>query len=197
MKKLVTMCSFGKCNITLVTMLLFALSTSTAVEADMIYGIPTYTIPTQTWSMSAFDTADMYFGLSVQGDSFQNLFGTGRIDLFSVNTVESRNRFEFGFIVPITLQLPDSSWSSSFDNSNGNLTIMGDIPSSGGFNIEFTFDPTGIIFGRTDFNYYGPITGGTFTDVDTLTVVPVPSAIILGSLGLTFSGWLLHKRRML
>lgn len=28
-------------------------------------------------------------------------------------------------------------------------------------------------------------------------VVPVPSAVILGSLGLTFSGLLLHKRKML
>lgn len=38
------------------------------------------------------------------------------------------------------------------------------------------------------------------TDVDYAKLhidpVPVPSAIILGSLGLTFSGWLLHKRRM-
>ncbi len=30
-----------------------------------------------------------------------------------------------------------------------------------------------------------------------LVSIPVPSAVILGSLGLTFSGWLLHKRRML
>lgn len=36
-------------------------------------------------------------------------------------------------------------------------------------------------------------------DIDTtqLTLTPVPSAVILGSLGLTFSGWLLRKRRML
>ena len=29
------------------------------------------------------------------------------------------------------------------------------------------------------------------------SVVPVPSAVILGSLGLTFSGWLLKRKRMM
>ena len=31
----------------------------------------------------------------------------------------------------------------------------------------------------------------------TIETVPVPAAVILGSIGLSFSGWLLHKRRML
>jgi len=65
------------------------------------------------------------------------------------------------------------------------------------------------------FNYpYGTITGsGTLTgmlasgelinnDFSTIgnariVLTPVPSAVILGSLGLTFSGWLLRRRRML
>jgi hypothetical protein len=42
---------------------------------------------------------------------------------------------------------------------------------------------------------------GLYGEVDVsttqLTFTPVPSAVILGSLGLTFSGWLLRKRRML
>ena len=41
----------------------------------------------------------------------------------------------------------------------------------------------------------GP-TGLLVTDL-TAEVVPVPSAVILGSLGLTFSGWLLKRKRML
>lgn len=49
------------------------------------------------------------------------------------------------------------------------------------------------------FDYYAmsvdPYTHHTFTL--TGNPVPVPSAVILGSLGLTFSGWLLRRRRML
>jgi hypothetical protein len=37
----------------------------------------------------------------------------------------------------------------------------------------------------------------TYQNVVLHEVVPIPSAVILGSLGLTFSGWLLHKRKML
>jgi hypothetical protein len=44
-------------------------------------------------------------------------------------------------------------------------------------------------------NYGGP-TGLLVTDL-TVEVVPVPSAVILGSFGLTFSGWMLKKRRKL
>lgn len=37
--------------------------------------------------------------------------------------------------------------------------------------------------------------GGVDTSMTQLTFVPVPGAVILGSIGLTFSGWLLRKRR--
>jgi hypothetical protein len=33
-------------------------------------------------------------------------------------------------------------------------------------------------------------------DVELSTVVPLPSTVILGTLGLTFSGWLLKRKRM-
>jgi len=193
MKKSITMCSSGKCYITLVTMLLLALSTSTAVEAGMNYTRPYHS--GDTWLMDA-DDGDMLFGLSVQGDLSQNLSGTGTISLYTLNLFETRSLFEFGFINPTTLSLPDSTWSSFYNSSNGNLTIDGDISTSG-YNINFTFDPTNVVFGRTDFNYYGPITSGTLPDVDTLTVVPVPSAVLLGSIGMAFASYKLRKRKEL
>jgi len=39
--------------------------------------------------------------------------------------------------------------------------------------------------------YYNPPTATI------LAIVPVPPAIILGSIGLTFTGWLLKRRKML
>ena len=39
-------------------------------------------------------------------------------------------------------------------------------------------------------------TGRTFVSIDNVEIVPVPSAVILGSLGLTFSGWMLKRKRM-
>lgn len=181
-----------KLYLTIVAGLLITVCFGGTADADTNYGRPSYTSP--TWSMSAMDDA-MYYGLSVEGDSSQNLSGTGTLSLFSL-TMETKNQFEFGFINPTTLTLPDT-WNSSYNSSNGNLTIYGDILNGGGENINFTFDPTNVVFGRTDFYYQGTETSGILQDVDTLTVTPVPSAIILGSLGLTFSGWLLHKRKIL
>jgi len=178
-----------KVYLTIAAGLLITVCFGGTTEADIIYERPSHT--GSTWKMSAMDD-DMYFGLLVEGDSDQNFFGTGRLDLFSVS-LSIKNQFEFGFINPTTLTLPDT-WSSSYNNSNGNLTIFGELL-PGGYNIDFTFDPTNVAFGRTDFNYDGLVTSGTLPDVDTLTVVPVPSAIILGSLGLTFSGWLLHRKK--
>jgi len=80
MKKLITICSFEKCNIILTTMLLFVLSTSSTVQADMIYYRPNYS--NQTWSMGAEeDNNGFYFGLDLQGDQDQNFFGNGKIAL--------------------------------------------------------------------------------------------------------------------
>ncbi len=181
-----------KAYLTIAAGLIITVCFGGTAEADIIYARPFYDNINQRWSMCAQDT-DMYFGLLVEGDSFQNFSGEGILELFSCSE-SIKSQFEFGFINTTELTLPDD-WSSSYNSSNGFLTIFGEI-SSGGHNINFTFDPTNVVFGRTDFNYYGD-TSGTLTDVDTLIVVPVPSAVILGSLGMTFSGWLLHKRRML
>ncbi|MCP4257268.1 MAG: hypothetical protein GY774_07040 [Planctomycetes bacterium] len=49
---------------------------------------------------------------------------------------------------------------------------------------------------------YNALTGDLFSNplsgprwAEGLTYVPIPSAVILGSLGLTFSGWLLHRKK--
>jgi hypothetical protein len=44
---------------------------------------------------------------------------------------------------------------------------------------------------------YSTIIASNYPTYEGLAFVPVPSAVILGSLGLTFSGWILRKRRML
>ena len=48
---------------------------------------------------------------------------------------------------------------------------------------------------RTGLSGVSSGNGGAY--FDNFQITPVPSAVILGSLGLTFSGWLLRRRKML
>lgn len=56
--------------------------------------------------------------------------------------------------------------------------------------------PKKVIFNKTDFNFQENINIGTIPDDETSLVVPL-LVFILGSLGLTFSVWILNRRRML
>ena len=69
-----------------------------------------------------------------------------------------------------------------------------DFGSLAAFNITSGFTGNDTLVFRVG-NLWPSPTGLLVTDL-TAEVVPVPSAIILGSLGLTFSGWLLKRKRM-
>ena len=65
----------------------------------------------------------------------------------------------------------------------------------------FEFDLAGLSPG-TSWNQLTIIDMGSYpgsggADIDAIGVVPLPSAVILGSIGMTFSGWLLRRRKML
>ena len=83
----------------------------------------------------------------------------------------------------IDVQLPDGSWLNDWGTDGlGNFTLP---------NWTMQLGPN--VF---TVNAYG--TDGTFATADlTLhgTVVPVPGAFLLGSLGLAFSGWKLRRRK--
>lgn len=241
MKKLITMCSFRECNITLVTMLLFALSTSTAVEADMI-------------------TSGAFGPGAVFEESFEDLSAGANITLdgayFTPGVVEP---FTFGTGVQLTKPFPNPGnqaaviigdfdiGEATFDfGLNGSIDSKADVPFGSAYllalgPIEFTFMSDMLRVGAYITGTPGTITlnafdasntllesvpissvsvanwglnflgiqnsngirkiefSGDFVALDKLTfeVVPLPGAIILGSIGMTFSGWLLHKRKML
>ena len=107
-----------------------------------------------------------------------------------------------------------------FDGSiMGGLAAMetGQVSISGGTigDIVWCAGSSQITIVGSDFNYpYGTLTGSglltgilasgdliniNFSTLEDARIVltPVPSAVILGSIGLTFSGWLLRRRKML
>jgi len=105
-----------------------------------------------------------------------------------------------------------------FDISGGQITGSGIYaPTSGSivniYGYGFAYNPltggndgqlTGFWQDTTPFSidFYHLGFASTVNSYDSVVLhevnpIPVPSAVILGSLGLTFSGWLLHKRRML
>jgi len=88
-------------------------------------------------------------------------------------------------------------WSYFFDGPTSIMTITGDMDFPDFYLIDITFDPSLVVLGRGSINYNRSTSSGTLDNVDILNVVPLPPAVLLGSLGLTFSGWLLHKRKML
>lgn len=61
-------------------------------------------------------------------------------------------------------------------------------------NMLAQFNVSGISYIDINPNHGG---GGVVIDDLAFTPVPVPSAILLGSIGLTFTGWLLKRKRML
>jgi len=106
-----------------------------------------------------------------------------------------------------TLDFPEGSGGELW--LDGNLTSM-KLPSvpleSGPHTVHgVTFDLTSysswLLDGLVTFGVNAHFDDGYSIDYALLTiegtVVPVPSAVILGSLGLTFSGWLLKKKRMI
>ena len=93
-----------------------------------------------------------------------------------------------------------------FDGSGNNFLIYGsgNTPTSKQWQ---TIDDIRLSDNRFQFLLWGPYVTGlmelgnqgieVFEAHLTYQPVPVPSAVILGSIGLTFSGWLLRRRRML
>ncbi len=76
--------------------------------------------------------------------------------------------------------------SSDFGGNSFEETFSYDVSSLAGHPVNLVFD---LLHDYDDES-------NTFVILDNV-VVPVPSAVILGSLGLTFSGWLLKRRKML
>jgi len=101
-----------------------------------------------------------------------------------------------------TVNISGGDWEDMiYAYDGGDINIYG---------YNFNFDLTGGVYG--DGLLTGIWQGGTpfslnYVDAEHLDltyqhvvlheVVPVPSAVILGSLGLTFSGWLLKRKRMI
>jgi hypothetical protein len=241
MKKLITICSFGKRDITLTTMLLFALITSTTIEADMITpgDFDPGAIPTESFEGlspgrniildGAFFTPSIiepftldsgvqltkpFPNTNIQAPVIIGDFERGKATFgFKSNgSIESKTDVPFGSAYllafgPIEFTFmsdmlrvgayvtgdSDTITLSAFDASNNLLesaSISSVLVNDWGSNFLGIQNTTGIR--KIEFS-------GNYVALDGLTfeVVPVPGAILLGSLGLTFSGWLLHKRKML
>jgi len=110
--------------------------------------------------------------------------------------------------------ITDGLWNhvvGVYDNKNMTIYINGTEVGSAVFPAGGMGDSTASLYvGKTgylsvypDNRYFNGAIDGvriynralTGSEVYDLSVVPLPSAFILGSFGLTFSGWLLHRRR--
>jgi len=91
---------------------------------------------------------------------------------------------------------------------NGTITIYGSGFAING--VAFGYGEVSSIYNST--NYYmeparrltGILASGELIDVDfylgddaKIVLTPIPSTVILGTIGITFSGWMLHRRKML
>ena len=114
------------------------------------------------------------------------------------------------------IDLADDLWYhvvGVYDNKNMTVYIDGKEDSSAVFPAGGTGDSTASLYigktghwpGYPDDRYFSGVIDGvriynralTDSEVYDLYLIPVPSAVILGSIGLTFTGWLLHRRKML
>ena len=113
-----------------------------------------------------------------------------------------------------TTNLATDTWYhvvSVYDNKNMTVYVNGQQNGSGIFPAGGVGDSTANLYvgktgqwpGYPDDRYFTGVIDEvriynralTGSEVYDLSIVPVPSAVILGGLGLTFSGWLLHRRR--
>ncbi|MFH1885047.1 MAG: LamG domain-containing protein [Planctomycetota bacterium] len=98
-----------------------------------------------------------------------------------------------------------------YDNKNMTVYVNGREDGSDIFPVGGTGDSTASLYiGNTgywssysDDRYFSGVIDGVriynraLTETEIAQLVPLPSAVILGSIGLTFSGWLLRRRKML
>ena len=85
-----------------------------------------------------------------------------------------------------------SSDDSRFDGDSYSETVMfylADLPTGSSYKYELLFTLTNLDLGPLD------TTSSVAIDNVRLSAVPVPGAVVLGSIGLSFSGWLLRRRR--